>query len=81
MPDTTSPADERGRRRQELGDRVRDLRRRRGWTQEELAHATGFDRKSINRVETAAYSPALDRVFLLADALGVTAADLLVGIA
>jgi transcriptional regulator with XRE-family HTH domain len=65
------------RRRKALGARVRALRSERGWTQEQLAHHTGFDRKSVNRIENAAYSPSVDRLFLLADALGVPAADLL----
>jgi DNA-binding XRE family transcriptional regulator len=34
------------------------------------------DRQSINRVENAAYSPSLDRVFKLADALGLSLSDL-----
>jgi transcriptional regulator with XRE-family HTH domain len=41
---------------------------------------TGFDRKSVNRVETAAYSPTVDRIFMLADALGVSASELLAGV-
>lgn len=60
-----------------LGEAVRRLRHEHGWTQEELAHQAGVDRKSINRVENAAYSPTVDRVVLLARALDVTAADLL----
>lgn len=60
-----------------LGDAVRRLRLERGWTQKELAHHAGFDRKSINRVENAAYSPTVDRIVMLARALDVSAADLL----
>ena len=48
-----------------------------GLSQEKLAERAGCDRQSINRVENAAYSPSLDRVFLLADALGVQLAELL----
>jgi DNA-binding XRE family transcriptional regulator len=58
-------------RRREFGLRIRELRRDRSWTQEELAHAAGLDRKTINRLEQGRHSPAIDRVFLLADALGV----------
>ena len=58
------------RRRVAIGDEVRRLRHERGWTQEDLAHRAGVDRKSVNRLETGAYSPSLDRVFLIADALG-----------
>lgn len=64
------------RRRAAFGDAVRRLRQERGWTQEELAHRTGFDRKSVNRIENASYSPAVDRLFPLADALGVAVSAL-----
>lgn len=64
-------------KRRAFGQTVRRLRLAHGWTQEELAHRTGFDRKSINRVENATYSPSIDRVFALAEALGAAAADLL----
>jgi transcriptional regulator with XRE-family HTH domain len=63
-----------------FGDAVRRLRAERGWTQERLAHETGFDRKSINRIENAAYSPSLDRLLHLAHALGVAPTDLLAGV-
>jgi transcriptional regulator with XRE-family HTH domain len=65
------------RRRERLGDNVRRHRQALGWTQDELAHHAGVDRKSINRIEKAAYSPSIDRLFLVADALGVTGSQLL----
>lgn len=75
MP-TPNPAQRAADRRRGLGEHVRRLRTELGWTQEQLAHETGFDRKSINRVEMGAYSPSLDRVALLADALGVRVSEL-----
>ena len=69
------------RRRRELAERVRALRQEKGWTQEQLAYRAGFDRKSVNRIENAAYSPSADRLFVLADALGVAVSDLVAGIA
>jgi transcriptional regulator with XRE-family HTH domain len=65
------------RRRERLGENVRRVRLSLGWTQDELAHQAGVDRKSINRVENAAYSPSVDRLFLISDALGVRGSDLL----
>lgn len=65
------------RRRERLGENVRRLRLSLGWTQDELADQAGVDRKSINRLENAAYSPSVDRLFLVADALGVRGSDLL----
>jgi putative transcriptional regulator len=55
---------------------VRARRKALGLSQEKLAERAGCDRQSINRVENAAYSPSLDRVFLLANALGVSLAEL-----
>lgn len=59
-----------------FGERVRELRVSRGWSQEQLADRLGWDRKTINRIETAANSPLLDRVFSLAAELGVATGDL-----
>lgn len=75
VPEDRPDVVQRGRRA--FGSRVRDLRRERGLTQDELAKRAGFERKSINRIENGAFSPTLDRVFLLAASLGVTAAELL----
>lgn len=70
------PAHRAAERRRALGEQIRRLRTDRGWTQERLAHETGFDRKSVNRVEKGAYSPSLDRIGVLADALGVPVSEL-----
>lgn len=61
----------------QFGQRVRRLRRERGLSQERLAELAGCDRQSINRIENAAYTTSLHRLLMLADALGVPAADLL----
>lgn len=55
---------------------IRAKRKSLGLSQEKLAEKAGCDRQSINRVENAAYSPSLDRVFKLADALGLSLSDL-----
>jgi len=54
-----------------FGHRLAALRLERDLTQEQLAEASGFDRKTINRIENGRHSPSLDRVFVLADALQV----------
>jgi transcriptional regulator with XRE-family HTH domain len=46
-------------------------------SQERLAEQAGCDRQSINRIENGAYSPSLDRMHRLADALGTRLATLL----
>lgn len=64
-------------RRLSFGQAVRARRKSLGLSQEKLAERAGCDRQSINRVENAQYSPSLDRVFRLADALGTDLAELL----
>ena len=40
-------------------NRVKDLRLRRGWTQQDLAAAVGVSRQSINSIERNRYVPSL----------------------
>jgi putative transcriptional regulator len=40
-------------------NRVKELRSERGWTQEQLAHAVGVSRQSINSIERDRYIPSL----------------------
>jgi transcriptional regulator with XRE-family HTH domain len=51
-------------------------RRSLGLTQEGLAERVGWDRQAISRLENPTHSPSLDRVFILADALGVSLTEL-----
>jgi transcriptional regulator with XRE-family HTH domain len=57
---------------------VRRHRADRSLTQEQLAELAGLDRKTISRVENGHYSPSLDNVWALADALNVEAYSLLI---
>lgn len=41
-------------------NRVKELRSAHGWTQEELAQATGVSRQSINSIERNRYVPSLE---------------------
>lgn len=74
MPPAPNPTVQ--RRRLSFGSVVRTKRKALGLSQEKLAERAGCDRQSINRVENAAYSPSLDRVFKLTDALGLSLSDL-----
>jgi putative transcriptional regulator len=40
-------------------NRVKEMRTARGWTQEQLAEATGVSRQSINSIERNRYVPSL----------------------
>jgi len=43
-----------------ITNRVKDLRTASGWTQDQLAHATGVSRQSINSIERNRYVPSLE---------------------
>jgi putative transcriptional regulator len=47
-------------------NRVKQLRNERGLTQEELAHAVGVSRQSINSIERERYVPSLPLALELA---------------
>ena len=60
-----------------LGERIRDARLKKGMSQEELAHESGFYRTYVGHIETATYSPSTYTVWRLARSLGVDLRDLL----
>ena len=47
-------------------NRVKELRERHGWTQQELAEAVGVSRQSINSIERQRYVPSLPLALLFA---------------
>jgi transcriptional regulator with XRE-family HTH domain len=57
--------------RRAFGDRVRELRKQAGLTQEALAGAAGMDRSFLAEIEGGRTNPSLDTMHRLADALGV----------
>lgn len=63
-------------RRHAFGQRLRELREDKGWSQEKLALTAGVDRSFLAEVETAKVSIALDRMIKIADALEVGVAEL-----
>lgn len=61
----------------ELGRRVRDLRQKAGWTQEQLAKATRLTRAYIVAVESGKQNVSMDVVIRVANGLGVAPDQLL----
>lgn len=59
-----------------FGKRVRALRRRRGWTQEDAAHELGLDRSYLAEIETGKRNPGLENIKVIADGFQVTMAQL-----
>ncbi|MGA7244559.1 MAG: helix-turn-helix transcriptional regulator [Terracidiphilus sp.] len=54
----------------EVLNRVKELRAARGWTQDELAKATGVSRQSINSIERNRYVPSLPLALTFARVFG-----------
>lgn len=63
-------------RRRQIGERLRAARLGANHTQLSLGRAVGRDHRTIHRWETGQRVPSLDDLLLLADALGVSPADL-----
>ena len=59
-----------------LGERVRALRRERGWTLENLAERSGVSRAMISKLERGEKNPTLVVAAKLAEGLGVTLSHL-----
>jgi transcriptional regulator with XRE-family HTH domain len=64
--------------RQIVGERIVLLRRRRGWTQPELAIRAEMGIATLNRIENAHNSPSIETLVALAKQLGCSA-DFLLG--
>lgn len=60
-----------------LGRNIRLLRNSRGWSQEELADRAGIDRGHISDMELAKHYARLDRIEMIARALGLPPHQLL----
>lgn len=65
--------------RRRFGDRVRQLRTDRGWSQEQLAEKAQLHRTYVVEVERGHRNASLDVIEALAVALGVGAAELFRG--
>ena len=57
--------------REQVGRRVRMVRRERGLSQEKLAELAGLGRHSVYRIELGTHAGSIDAVLLIARALGV----------
>jgi len=53
--------------RNELKNRLRNLRAERDWSQKDLANQLEVSRQSVNAIETGKYDPSLPLAFRIAD--------------
>jgi transcriptional regulator with XRE-family HTH domain len=77
--DNGEPVEEHVRQRVQgfSGAALRTARKRRGWSQADLAAAAGVAEGSVAAWENGASAPTVSRLRLAADALGLTVADLI----
>lgn len=61
---------------QKLGEKIRQFRRSKGLTQDELAYRSKTDLSYINEIEAGKRNPSVKRVDKIARALGVALSDL-----
>ena len=62
-----------------LADKIINLRKREGWSQEELADRLGVSRQSISKWEGAQSIPDMKKILAMADLFGVSTDYLLTG--
>lgn len=60
----------------EFGKQLRELRLKKGWTQEELADKAGMHFTYIGQIERGVRNPSLINLHKLAKALGISAGKL-----
>lgn len=82
MSDRSSKQLEKARQRHEdqirlaFANNVKTLRKRKEWTQQELAERLGVHRVTIVRIETGVHQPLFYEACLMADLLGVSIAEM-----
>lgn len=60
-----------------MGEKILNMRKARGWSQEELAERIGVTRQAVSRWESGAAKPDADKIIAVCDLFGVSADYLL----
>jgi transcriptional regulator with XRE-family HTH domain len=63
-----------------LGNRIRELREAKHWSQEEFADLCGIHRTAVGFLERAERNPRLDTLLTMSKGLGITVSELLDGL-
>ena len=63
-----------------LGERIRELREAKHWSQEEFADLCGLHRTAVGFLERAERNPRLDTLMTISKGLGITVSELLQGL-
>ena len=62
--------------KKKIGQRIIQLREKKGWSQSDLARACGKDRQAIEKLENGRVNPTLYTLFEVAQSLQVPMSDL-----
>ena len=60
-----------------FGKRVREIREKKGLSQQELAHLCDLEYSQINRIELGKINTSISHIFLIAEKLNVPPPDLI----
>lgn len=60
-----------------IGEKILNMRKARGWSQEDLAERVGVSRQAVSRWEADSAKPDADRIIAICDLFGVSADYLL----
>ena len=63
-----------------LGNRIRELREAKHWSQEEFADLCGIHHTAVGFLERAERNPRLDTLLTMSKGLGITVSELLEGL-
>jgi len=61
-----------------MKNNIRELRRKRGWSQADLADQVGVSRNSINSIENGRFDPSLPLAFDIAEAFGLSIEEIFI---
>lgn len=59
-----------------FGNRIRILRKKKNWTQEDLAYKTGFHRTYIGMIERGERNPSLININVFAEVFKISVSEL-----
>ena len=63
----------------EVGENIRDARKKKGYTQEALVAEINISRPSLSNIERGTQCAMLDTIYEIADELGISPASLMPG--
>lgn len=63
-----------------LGTLIRQRRKARDWSQEDLAHRAGLDRSYVSGIERGVRNPTIETLHKIASALELTVSELVDGL-